>query len=114
MKLNIVTTIAACAALALSLSACVSPGLQDLAAAKSAGAASTDPVAAQARLDALKEVNRHVELCHRTYTLGWPFSGIVDCPAKTDGPPALTAADVGAIVAKAIADLKAQLTPTSP
>lgn len=65
---------------------------------------------------ALKEVNRHIELCHRTYA--WPFAFVIECPAQVPAPPpaaqALTAADVAAMidqaVAKAVAALKT--TPT--
>lgn len=69
-----------------------------------------DKVDRKADLAVLQEVNRHVELCHRT--IQWPFSFFVDCPAKSPAMP--TAAEISAMidtaVAKAVAALK---TPAS-
>lgn len=105
MKIRVYTTVAAAAALALSLSACATMGPESASNGLAKGASKAD---ATARLNTLKEVNRHIELCHRTYTIGWPFSGLVDCPAANQGALSPEAqAAIGAAVAKAVADYAA-------
>lgn len=94
----------ACAA-ALTLAGCASPGGPELSAAAAVAKTPTpaDPVAAQARLDTLKEANRHIELCHRTYA--WPISFIIDCQ-PAGAAKALTAEDVAKMIAQALAAAK--------
>lgn len=89
--------IGACAlALALNLSACASPGAVTGATSVGTGI----------DVATLKEVNRHIETCDRTYA--WPFSIMIVCKAQ---PPAavapaaapITAAEVAAMIADALA-----------
>jgi hypothetical protein len=111
--------IAAGLCLAASLAACAT-SMPDLAATAPAAKPSEDPAIAKARLDALKEVNRHVELCHRTYTLSWPPSGIVDCKATGETGGGLNPADIAAAISKAVVDaltaagFRPAAPPTSP
>jgi len=98
-------------ALALTLSACVSPSAVTGATAAAPGIS----------VEALKEVNRHIETCDRTYA--WPFAVTIICRAQTPGAApttttaGLTAAEVSAMidaaVAKAVAALKAS-PPATP
>jgi hypothetical protein len=93
---------------AVSLAACVH--MPELEAANSAvKPAEADPVAARARLDTLKEVNRHIETCDRTYA--WPFSVMIVCKAQAPVTRALTAEDISALVSKAVAEALAKATP---
>jgi len=92
-------------ALAFSLSACVSPSAVTGVTAATPGIS----------VEALKEVNRHIETCDRTYA--WPLAVTIICHAQTPGAApttttsGLTAAEIStmidAAVAKAIAALKA-------
>lgn len=93
MKLRVYTTVAAAAALALSLSACASVGaVTGPSATKGAIKARSD-----AELQLLKEANRHLELCDRTY--GWPFTAVITCHATA---PAPTAAEIAAMIEAAV------------
>lgn len=83
-------TLAGLALAAVALSGCVSAGLITGATAPGGGADS---------LPVLKEVNRHIELCERTY--GWPFTAVIHCAPQ--GPASLTAEQVAAIVNAAVA-----------
>jgi hypothetical protein len=50
-----------------------------------AGGAELKPSTRAANLETLKEVNRHIELCERTYA--WPFTALVTCkPAMAPAP----------------------------
>lgn len=92
------TLLAGCALACVALSGCVSPG-----AVTGAG-----PVQG-VNVQVLAEVNRHLELCHRTYS--WPFAVMIDCPAQTPvAAKALTAADVAALIDSAVAKLAAAIT----
>lgn len=85
-----VATIALCA----TLGACATPGrLESLASAD------TPP---EQRLEVLKEVNRHIELCDRYYA--WPISITWTCRAKQDQ-------DLGRVVAQAVKDALAEALP---
>lgn len=70
-------------AAALSLAACATPGEM------------RPQTAAKAKLDTLKEANRHIETCERTY--GWPFYFNIHCVPQP-------AADLDARIAKAVKD----------
>lgn len=109
--MKILTLAAAGLCLAASLAACAS--LPDATAVAGAAKPVSDPVVAKARLDTLKEVNRHIELCHRTYTLGFPFTGLVDCKAQGE---ATAAAPNVADIARAVVDalIAAGVTPKAP
>lgn len=99
--MNKTLAIAGCAVLsALALSACVSPSAVTGAPSSTAGLSAADQVAV------LKEVNRHLETCDRTYA--WPFAVTIHCapvgtaPATT-ATQTLTAADIAALVDAAVA-----------
>lgn len=94
----------ASACLLATTSACVSPGAITGTGMPQPG---VDPAV-------LKEVNRHLELCDRTYTFAWPPSGSMHCPAQVAAPSALTAADVAALIDKAVAKLAEALKPAAP
>jgi hypothetical protein len=95
MILRIIAIIAAAA----GLSACVSPSLVTGATTPGKNA-SKEQSAAQ--LAVLKEVNRHIELCDRTY--GWPFTAVITCSHQ---PPAEAIAEmIDRAVAKALAASK--------
>lgn len=105
MTLKTLITGAMALALAASLSSCAS------------GLAASDitPGSSGANLDTLKEANRHLELCDRTYTLSWPPSGIIHCPVVQPASAApLSAADIASIVSAAVAKALASLQPTPP
>lgn len=84
------TLLAGCALACVALSACVSPGAITGTGMPQAG---VDPAV-------LKEVNRHLELCDRTYTFAWPPSGSMHCAAQTAPPP--SAAEIQAMIETAV------------
>lgn len=94
----------ALAAASLCLAGCVGPGAITGAApstsvAPAAGFTAADALAAQ------KEANRHLELCHRTYTFAWPPTGQIDCPGVQPAaaqPAALTPDLVEQLVESAV------------
>jgi hypothetical protein len=90
---------------AAALSGCVSPGIITGAAAPGKGAKAQS----EAELAALKEVNRHIELCDRTY--GWPFTAVITCKAS-GAPSAETISEmIDKAVAKAIAAIRPPAAP---
>lgn len=108
MRLRAFTTVAASAALALSLSACVSPSLVTGNAKPTRGAIKAQ---SDAELAMLKEVNRHLELCDRTY--GWPFTAVITC-SHQQAAPTISDEQLAKIVAAVKAQLAAPATPPSP
>jgi hypothetical protein len=96
---------AACAALALSLTACASAGIVSGGAAPTKGAVKAQR---DADLAILKEVNRHIETCDRTYS--WPFTAVINCTHQT---PALTPEAVAEMIDKAVAKAVAALKSPS-
>jgi hypothetical protein len=87
-------------AAAIALAGCVTPtGLEK----PRASAAGVDSLAV------LREANRHIETCHRTYM--WPFAFTIDCPPATPAPQALSAEQIRGMVADAV---KAALKPADP
>jgi hypothetical protein len=93
------------AAIALSLAGCASVG-----AVTGDGAPTKGAVKAQrdADLAILKEVNRHIETCDRTYS--WPFTAVINCTHQT---PALTPEAVAEMIDKAVAKAVAALKSPS-
>lgn len=95
---------AAAAACMLLTTACATPG--KLESAVTSGAV-PQGATAQERLEILKEVNRHIEGCDRTYA--WPLAVTWVCKAKQDGDQvakmitdAVNAAVTAALAAKAL------------
>lgn len=89
-------TCAALAAAALTLCACATPGKLEAAAA----APAVEGATAQERLEILKEVNRHIELCDRTYA--WPLAATWVCKSRQDTSE--LAAQIGKMVKDAVAE----------
>lgn len=85
-----ITLLAGCALASVLLSGCLSPSAIT-------GGVATSSV----DLPTLKEVNRHIELCDRTY--GWPFSAVIVCKGQAPVTQTLTAADIAAMVDAAVA-----------
>jgi hypothetical protein len=99
------TLLAGCALACVALSGCMSPASITGAASPQVG---IDPAV-------LREANRHLELCHRTYTFAWPPTGMIDCPAQAAPAQALpTAAEIQAMIDSAVAKAVAAVAPAKP
>lgn len=84
-------------AAALSLGGCASTELMKSLTPEQGAALTAEQRAAN--LATLKEVNRHIEMCTRTYA--WPFTMAWSCPGTPAAPQALTAEQIANIAAQA-------------
>lgn len=104
--------LAACALASVALVACAPMATVGSSPSNTAGLSAAD------QLKVLKEVNRHIETCTRTYA--WPFAVTIHCDPVSKGgvvTPATTVtqtispADVAAIVDQAVAKALAAQKP---
>lgn len=89
--------VAGAAVAALAVSGCASTEIMKGLTPEQGAALTVEQRAAN--LATLKEVNRHIEQCTRTYA--WPFTASWSCPGAAQ--QGLTAEQIAAIVSEAVA-----------